>query len=190
MNFATTKITMDEELVNSIQGKMEEIPGFVNFKHYEDDIDNKGSEVGYMSRKMFKGQLEHDLYDRISENENPKKVLTELVMEKKLKEYANYKQKYLYKPDAHKYFDKKSKDLSTNDSFDQLENRCGWFKFNVLNEQEYNASHNFAEIASYGGETFTNRFRILHYFGKNSVEEILEGLRNDGSTYAKELYEN
>jgi len=89
-------------------------------------------------------------------------------MEKKLKEYANYKEKYLNKPDSYKYFDKKTKDLSGEENTNLLENRCGWFKEFVLDKQEYLASEEFIDIASKEGAVYSNRNEILQYFSKGS----------------------
>jgi enoyl-CoA hydratase/carnithine racemase len=74
LGFANSKVLIDQDFVSNVQGRLEAMPKFLDFKHYQFSSGGMGSELGYLSKGLFGEQQHMEVYDRIRENENPKKV--------------------------------------------------------------------------------------------------------------------
>ena len=189
LNIATEKITIDEEFVDFVQDTMEQKNVFFDINHITDNKEHRGSNLAPYTKDYLEYDLEEELQQRVKDDENPRKVLTELTMEKQMKTYANYKEKYLNAPNANNYISDKTGNLSSQNQMAQVENRCGYFKSIVLDIAELEHERDFESLQGIEGEIYSNRTKILELFRGETQDDIMENLRNDKSAFAKNLLE-
>ena len=189
LNIASHKITIDEEFVDFVQDTLEIKHSFFDIKHITQGTEFKGNEMVSMTKKSFVPDLEKELYDRIADDENPRKVLTELTMEKKLKDYANSKEKYLNAPDSKNYINNETGDMTMKNQMAIVENRCGFFQDTIVTPAEQNSAVDFTHLQGLEGETYVNRTKILELFRGETQDDILENLEKDNSMFAHNLLE-